>query len=937
MVKFGKLYKSIQTAEFKDNYIDYKKLKQKIKKIREIIPADSPSFFQDNLVFGNLRYNLDLSITNDVYNPKSNKLTINESKYNEQLVEFKNLLDKEFQKFFKFFLKIKRNLHKKLNKHLYTQTNYSNYKEIELLDEINNLRQTMYLAKCLNSFIHDNMMAIKKILKKFDKKFNCYFGNFGPKYILDNLCKENSDLEYLLQFKIIDETCCIIEDNTKLLKDCYLELVAGDGRKINRKHDNFFIKYNEIWDYLLDIDELIYFKIQYKEWFYYIKKDTVIKKKSSLYKNLMFNPILFSAFHKDDIMNKFLSRTDQIKEVESIQVELSLSNRINIIMIFIHTFFYNTLISGIYPLQIMYINFYQYHVEKMDKNYNLNEYSFLIISSTYICSYFSILIYHFFGKKRIKLSFVLSNIFFFFGSLFYIMSFNSYNRLRFFYTFLIASRVFIGFGANPLMGKKYILSFTPKYFLPEMSKIYIFVSHLGHAMGPFIVFILFALSDTEYKYVMPNIYYSKFNCLGWYGLFMSFILLFINIFCFTSPTSKAFKKLKSKYNNYEKEMDGNGKTPFLFDDTDDTEDKEFYKLQKEMIDKFDKKDDNSLFIEDNDIIKDNDDEIQEKNDNIKEINLSYQKISKNKELNFDINNTHKNSIKKTMSFNPRKSVGLEINYETYNKNPLLIINEDEEEKKDDANVDINVDSEYGNFVNINMIPRIIDDIKRKEKKGFNYINNNLLIILIILFFCNLLKENFVAYCCYYILVKKPEETLVIFEDKYLCLLISISYFVEFFSMFFILPLYKINTKLRIILVILMAISILLMIPIIFEIDLLPYFILITLIILISSFIEVLSSAYLAYLTPPDWKMSHINAGTLPFYIMNLGKLIGCLIGCISLIRKVLPYHVNNVFVLLITTVGYIISGVYILRSKNFRIKAICRIMRKAELDSFNFY
>ena len=67
------------------------------------------------------------------------------------------------------------------------------------------------------------MMAIKKIIKKFDKKFNLLFGNFGPKYILDNLCKENSDLEYLLQFKIIDEACCIIEGNINLLKENYLD------------------------------------------------------------------------------------------------------------------------------------------------------------------------------------------------------------------------------------------------------------------------------------------------------------------------------------------------------------------------------------------------------------------------------------------------------------------------------------------------------------------------------------------------------------------------------------------------------------------------------------------------------------------------------------------------------------------------------------------
>ena len=64
----------------------------------------------------------------------------------------------------------------------------------------------------------------------------------------------------------------------------------------------------------------------------------------------MFNPILFSAYHKDDLMNKFLSRTKEIKEIEKMQIPMTLVNKINIVLIFIHNFFYNTLISGIYPL-----------------------------------------------------------------------------------------------------------------------------------------------------------------------------------------------------------------------------------------------------------------------------------------------------------------------------------------------------------------------------------------------------------------------------------------------------------------------------------------------------------------------------------------------------------------------------------------------------------
>ena len=117
----------------------------------------------------------------------------------------------------------------------------------------------------------------------------------------------------------------------------------------------------------------------------------------------MFNPILFSCYHKDDIMDKFLSRKDQIKEVENIQIPLSFANQINILLIFVQTFFYNTLISGIYPLQFIYVE----DIETIwDKQYNLTEYSFFdsfdfvfssykhvyvfLLFDTYILAYFKI-------------------------------------------------------------------------------------------------------------------------------------------------------------------------------------------------------------------------------------------------------------------------------------------------------------------------------------------------------------------------------------------------------------------------------------------------------------------------------------------------------------------------------------------------------------------
>ena len=38
-----------------------------------------------------------------------------------------------------------------------------------------------------DNFVNDNLTALKKILKKFDKNFKNYFGLITPKYILSQI------------------------------------------------------------------------------------------------------------------------------------------------------------------------------------------------------------------------------------------------------------------------------------------------------------------------------------------------------------------------------------------------------------------------------------------------------------------------------------------------------------------------------------------------------------------------------------------------------------------------------------------------------------------------------------------------------------------------------------------------------------------------------
>ena len=927
MVKYGKLYRRLQIEEFIDNYINYKKLKQKIKSIENTLPQIG----QKNsirVISSNQSMKIRPTTSSSFSESQEN------DNYSLLLNEFKNLLNEEFQRFYKFFKSMKKHVHKLLNKHLYTQTNYISYNLQEFMEEITNIRGTMYLVKCLNEFINDNMTAIKKILKKFDKKFSAFYGNIGPNYILDNLTVQKSELEKLLQFKVIDETSTICESNLLLLNECFKEFCINNRVNLEQKNE-FENKYNSINQYIKDIDEIIYFRIQYKEWFYFFKKNLPIISKSNLFKNLMFNPILFSAYHKDDLMNKFLTRKDQIKCIEKMQISMTLSNKMNIALICIHNFFYNTLISGIYPL------LFELMGETKEKSFI--PYSLLIIVSTYVFSYFSIMFHHYFGSKNIKQAYVISYILFMVGSASYVFSYqknedNQFNSVLFkssMIGFLAFSRIVIGLGANPTTGKNYILNYSSKYFLPYISKIYVFIAILGHSCGPLIGFFLYDFPD--YK-IIPFLYYSKFNCIGWYGLGMSFFLLLFHLMFFTPPFSKRFKRLKTAkiqmpISNPIIEASHN-ESPFLTNDLEDSQDKEFYQLQKEKIKEESEDNEHSEKIEEENDDKQrnlSDDEdniipLEERVDIIKEDYYKKQQktqiggfkkaITLSKSQNFFIGNFTSNKKKRKIKKD------YDNNIQT---NPLLIAIESLNEKniKDES-------QNEGSFSNVNMIPRAIDEIVRKEKSNFSYLNKNLLMILFTLFFNNLLKENILAYCSYYfcyLIIFDTEQDLI--SLKYLSLFISVSYFLEVFSMPFILPLYRLNKLIKKFLITLMCISLLLMIPIAIEIiNIYIYFGIISLIFLISSIIEVLSSCYLAYLTPPEWQLSHFNAGMLPLIIMTFGKLCGCLI-CLSAFTGNLM--LNHYIIIGLTFIGYGITGIFILKSKNFRIKAIARIMRKSEL------
>ena len=887
MVKYGKQYRQLQLDEWKKYYLDYKGLKHKIRQMKRVLVKDikvkeksaRPSLLATPL--------LPEEIENNKDGPN-----IFKDKKGEHLKEFIDLLIKEFKKSYNFFINIEKVLIKKVNTHLYTQTSYSTYTLAELTKEIQSLSLTIYLAKCLNGFINDILLAIKKILKKFDKHFSHLYGLITPHIILKLLSKDKSELDYMLQFKVIDEISIIAENSAYELKRYF------DQNNDNANNDNigyrntFLTKYNEILKYIKDIDELIYFKTQYKDWIDYISKKK-FKKGTKYSENDIFNPILSASYYKDNLLDKFLSTNDAFKEIKNMQRKITLVNKRNIILILTQAFFYNSLLTCIFPA------LYYIIMRKEPNMFPRNIFIFLVVSVTYLGQWLSIFFfYNFTSLKKIKFSYFISYSFIFIGSLIYLLGniFES-NLLAF---ILGLGRFLIGIGSNPMVGKKYLTLYTPQYFLPTISKIYLIIELFGLILGPCFTALFYFI--------------DKDTCSGYYGIVGSVILIIINQVFMTSPNAPNFSVVE----NQTKDDVNMSSSQFIsnnFEDEDE-QDKEFYKMQKEKIDRRSagleptRSDDVTIEVNDNEATKSNIGLISNTASN-----ANYKDEKDEDDLNYNKIMGDQNEIAENYYNNVDTGRYSDVDLSGEQRDTIKKIEEKLYEYQ-----------EKSNFTYIDMIPRTLDDIILKEQKTFGYMNRNFIIILLLLFSNNLIKENLIIYSSFYIFYVRGEIQLT-------CSIISAELFLQLISMFFIMPFYKVNLIFKKNLIIFMIASIAFMVPLVIPIEKYYYIYLpfAAVDILIHKIIEVICSCFLVYLIPPQWKYAHIRASSLPIYVMTFGKIISCIF-CFICYEDKVGYYYNNFLLISYTAFSYILIGIIIYKSTNFRVKALARILRKRALE-----
>ena len=916
MVKYGKKYREYQIEEWKDNYINYKLLKQKIKEIKRKLPEKNPTKLEKKIMDINP---MSLDGKGDNFNYFENLYKLENGNY---LKEFVELMNKEFHKFYIFFSNTEKQLYKEINTHLYTKENYSKFSKKDIRYELNSIGVSIYLAKCLNCFVNDNLMAVKKILKKFDKKFSAYYGLITAKYVIGELSASANDLDYLIQFKLIDEASVVCENNAKILKKLYdsddvPETNINSNEEENEKIEieaDFNQQYQEVFLCIKEIDLIVDFKMQYKEWFSFIKKgNKLMKNHPILLENDIYNPLMSYTNNRDSLVEKFLSTKEAFKQILDVQMSVSEYNETNMSLILIQKFFYNTLITCMNPVIFSFIP-----LENIIEKPTLQLYQiFIAFAIEKLSFFFSLFFFRHAGNRTMLL---ISYTLCFFGSLFFIFSCGlafteSQDLARFIYFTL--SRIFIGLGSNEIVGRKYIELYSPRFYLISISKKYTIVNFLGNACGPLFSFILFVIIPD--KSLDKNYVFNVYNYMGWYGAVFSVFLLIISWIFFTLQYSDDFHMIRhesyidasivpTEENN--KKEKKKSKNKHKKNKIKEEGQKSYKKIKKEEK------------IEDENIKND-------LNDNLLDDALNINEVEKESNKNIE-KEKKENNIEEQVSSS--KSVNAcSSNIDSGMNSTILTTSQKKLINKIDNKLDeFNTKS---NFTNINLIPSNIDLVIKYERKSCGYIKKCLLIILIIFFIAGLLKENIVLSFSYHLKIK---EEAISFGFEYVCLFLACIHSLEIVSIYFVLPLDRINILFKKYIIIFMFSSIIFMIPIsvkdlAFENWVWIYFLCVLMIVISSSIIEILCSCFVSYLLPPESKFLFFDAEKLPIRVLVIGKICGCLFCLFDMDNT--HGNINNPVLLGISSVVYLFAILYLIISKEFRIKVISRMIKKKIYES----
>ena len=505
MVKYGKEFRKNQFNDWKEKYFDYKAQKQIIKKylkMRVDIPQDDETI--------TLREQL--------------------SKWS---VEFEENLDKDIKKVYIFFSNKEKVLYKKINEYLHIKEDYPNFELGDFLNHYKQLKELSELSLNLSNFIFFNLKAVIKILKKYDKKIitpqhkDLYI---RINYIQTKIEEQNSDILYLIKFKMIDEVNVILED---LINSLMKEFKSNKSRLGDEQEND---NENRLIEEVPGIKEATNIIKQNHD---QIKKNIQAIDKVSAMVTRLFLPWKNFLRISSDVGSKFMQiqRENSINESMSsarnpsiIQsIIISKESKYNIYIVLFHGFLYMYSFSVIIPTYTSIFSFFkENNTSENDQNIENPIYWGILMMMAPLGTLINYLYETFLFKRSTKKPIIISCIGLIGGNILYIIA----PKLKV-VALLFVGRFICGLFNLRTHNKMYIINFLLKKDVSFYLTMFHTTSTVGLGCGFIINSGLLFIENN-------NPLFNKCTIGSIITVFLSFFLFIFTIFMFTEAHSKQF-------------------------------------------------------------------------------------------------------------------------------------------------------------------------------------------------------------------------------------------------------------------------------------------------------------------------------------------------------------------------------------------------------------
>ena len=534
MGKFSQEFYENQIKIWKENYLNYNEINLFLKDFHKEILSQIENEKNSNEKNSNEnKFKQIDEISLKKIHQKYPEIQSNKNKISLEIIF--NILESSIHKIYLFYIEKEKEIFNSLNNQIKIKKKLHKFSNEAIQTELNKIITNANLIYLILNYVNSNIEAIRNLLRKIDKNFSKIFDfNISELFYIKNLTQEQSDLKYMLNFKIIIESSAIIENFYN-----------------NFKNPEFKKEKKELKEILNSINEIQTLKTNNKliENYHQIENKGIVKNINNNVNYLAQNSFIYrNDFYNDSFVNFETKVFDN-----ALKIYLTKNNKINIFLCFLCSFFYS--FFYIIPYNSLYAFFISSKNEEKDEK-NIF-FSGLILAFTHFGIFLSQIIFT--NKTKFKKNFIFA-IFSCFLCFLIIEIINKNDKIIFYYKIILLSfaRFFFGLGKSQILIRKYFLFNIPESKIKFYSLKYILISFFGYFFGNlsilFYIFINIKINHNEIynseneKILEKNL--SKWNFISnKFGLISFLILFILFVVFFTEPKNNLMLDQNLNENN----------------------------------------------------------------------------------------------------------------------------------------------------------------------------------------------------------------------------------------------------------------------------------------------------------------------------------------------------------------------------------------------------